>query len=210
VKPYTYKGGKVSNWTVACGTGEIATLVLGFDAWDEDDVTALATASYATATEFNFTNWTVKLGGTASIATGITSIASGVTVSGLKSFEVTGANPVAADRFFLGSAGLKANQLENGFRSVTGKFSGEFNKAALYDVMKAGTTTAVQITGSFGDAGTSNPFLFDIVLPACKLNTGSNNVSGPDLVMGDIEFVALDDQATTPVQIQIVSTDTVL
>lgn len=211
VKAYTYNGCKVSNWTVACNTGEIATLSLGIDAWNEDDVTALATASYATGVnEFNFTNWTVKLGGTPSIASGITSIAGGSTVSGLKSFEVTGTNPVAADRFFLGSAGVKANQLENGFRAVTGKFSGEFNKTVLYDVMKAGTTTAVQITGSFGDAGSSNPFLFDFVLPACKLNTGTNNVSGPDLVMGDIEFVALDDQATTPVQIQYVSTDTSL
>lgn len=210
VRSYTYPGAKVTSWTVACGTGEIATLSLGFDAWDETDVTALATASYATASEFNFTNWTVKLGGTASIGSGITTIAGGTSVSSLKNFEVTGTNPVAADRFFLGSAGLKANQLENGFRAVTGKFSGEYSKAALYDVMKAGTTTAVQITGSFGDAGTSNPFLFDIVMPACKLNTGSNNVGGPDIVMGDIEFVALDDQTTTPVQVQIVSTDTVL
>ena len=106
--------------------------------------------------------------------------------------------------------GVKANQLENDYRAVTGKFSGEFSKAQFYDVFKAGTTTPIQITWTLGDAGGGNPFSLDTVLPACKLNSGTNNVGGPDIIMGDIEFVALDDQATTPIQLTYVSTDTSL
>jgi hypothetical protein len=211
VKPYTYKGGKVVNWTLGQAMDAIATLTLGFDAWDEDDATGLAAATYLTSSVFNFSNVsTVKFGGTPSIATGTTSIASGVAVTGLTSFELTGSNPVAGSRFFQGSAGLKANQIENGYRGITGKFSGEFSKAQFYDVFKSGATTPIQYTWTQGDAGGGNPFTFDIILPACKLNTGSNNVSGPDIVMGDIEFVALDDQATTPIQITYISTDVAL
>lgn len=211
VKPYTYNGAKVTNWTISQQLDAIAVLTLGFDAWNEDDVTALATATYPTSNVFNFSNVsTIKFGGTPSIGSGTTSIASGVTVTGLTSFELTGANPLAASRFFLGSAGVKANQLENGYRSVSGKFSGEFSKAQFYDVFKSGATTPIQITLTTGDAGGGNPFALDIVLPACKLNTGTNNVGGPDLVMGDIEFVALDDQTTTPIQLTYTSTDTVL
>jgi hypothetical protein len=209
--PYTYQGGKVSNWTLAVATGGIATLSVGFDAWDEIDSTALAAATYPVASVFRFTDvTTLKFGGTASISTGTTSIASGVAVTGLTSFELTGTNPIAESRFFLGSAGLKANQLDNGYRAISGKFSGEFSKAQFYDVFKAGTTTPVQVTFTQGDAGAGNPYTVDIVLPACKLNSGTNNLSGPDIVMGDIEFVALDDQATTPIQITYISTDTVL
>ncbi|SRR6266498_3043912 len=211
VKPYTYRGAKIANWTVAVALDGIVTLTLGFDAWDEDDVTALATASYPVTSVFRFTDMTtIKFGGTASIASGTTSIASGVAVTGLTSFEITGTNPLAGNRQFLGSAGIKANQIENGYRAVTGKFSGEFSKTQFYDVFKSGATTAIQATMTQGDAGGGNPFAFDFVLPACKLNTGSNNVGGPDIVMGDIEFVALDDQATTPIQITYTSTDTVL
>lgn len=211
VKPYTYNGAKITSWTVSQAMDAIAVLTLGFDAWSEDDVTALATASYPVSNVFNFANVsTIKFGGTPSIATGVTSIASGVTVTGVTSFELTGTNPVAASRFFLGSAGTKANQLENGYRAVTGKFSGEFSKSQFYDVFKSGTVTPIQVTWTFGDAGGSNPFAFDVVLPACRLNTGTNNVGGPDIVQGDVEFVALDDQATTPIQITYTSTDTAL
>lgn len=210
-KPYTYKGAKVTSWTISQAVDAIATLSVAFDAWDEDDVTALATATYPTSNVFNFSNVsTMKFGGTASIGSGITSIAAGVAVTGLTSFELTGTNPVAGSRFFLGSAGVKANQLENDYRGITGKFSGEFSKAQFYDVFKAGTTTAIQITFTQGDAGGGNPYALDIVLPACKLNSGTNNVGGPDIIQGDIEFVALDDQATTPIQLTYTSTDTVL
>jgi hypothetical protein len=211
VKPYTYNGAKVTSWTISQALDAIATLSIGFDAWNEDDVTALATASYVASNVFNFSQvTTIKFGGTASIASGVTSIASGVAVTGLTSFELTGTNPVADSRFFLGSAGVKANQLENDYRTVSGKFSGEFSKAQYYDVFKAGTTTPIQVTWTQGDAGGGNAFTFDIILPACKLNSGTNNVGGPDIIQGDIEFVALDDQATTPIQITYISTDTSL
>lgn len=211
VKPYTYNGAKITSWTIGQAMDAIATLSLGFDAWNEDDVTALATASYTTSNVYNFSQvTTLKFGGTPSLASGVTSIASGVAVTGLTSFELTGANPVAGSRFFLGSAGIKANQLENDYRTISGKFSGEFSKAQFYDVFKAGTTTPVQITWTQGDAGGGNAFTVDIVLPACKLNSGTNNVGGPDIIQGDIEFVALDDQTTTPIQITYISTDTTL
>src|ERR1044071_1838270 len=193
VKPYTYNGAKVTSWTISQALDAIATLSIGFDAWNEFNVSQVTT---------------IKFGGTASIASGVTSIASGVAVTGLTSFELTGTNPVADSRFFLVSAGVKANQLENDYRTVSGKFSGEFSKAQYYDVFKAGTTTPIQVTWTQGDAGGGNAFTFDIILPACKLNSGTNNVGGPDIIQGDIEFVALDDQATTPIQITYISTDT--
>ena len=210
VKAYTYRGAKVTEWTMSNQVDQILTLSVSLDAWDEDSVTTLAAASYPVADVFHFAQAVVKLGGTASTNSGITSISGGTAVSGLSGFELKGSNPLAVDRFFLGSAGVKAEQLENDYRSLALSLDGEFDKATLYDLFALDTTTAVQITytGALIEAG--HNFVLDVILPAVRWTAGANVVDGPDVVPTKLDGMALDDQATTPIQITYTSTDTTL
>ena len=209
VKAYTYRGAKVSEWTLASQTGQNTTLSLTFDAWDEDSATALAAASFPVTGVFDFTQCVIKLGGTASTNTGVTSIAGGVAVDGLTAFELKGTNPLAAERFFLGSA-VKAEQLENGYRGVALSLTGEFDKTVLYDLFALDTTTAVQITHTGSLIETGHNFVLDIILPAVRWTVGANVIDGPDIVPTKLDGMALDDQATTPIQITYISTDTTI
>lgn len=206
-KAYTYSGAKIPEWTLSNAVGEILTLSLNVDAWDEVDTTPLAAASYPLAEVFHFAQAAVKFGGTAAINTGVTSITGGTAVAGLSAFELKGTNPMATDRFFLGSSGLKAEQIENDYRSISGSFDGEFSKSTLYDLFKNATTTPVQITYTGSVIESGNACTLDIVLPAVKFSTGTNQVDGPDIVKTKLEFVALDDQTTTPIQITYISSD---
>ena len=209
VKAYTYRGAKIADWTLASQTGQNTTLALTFDAWDEDSATALAAASFPVTEVFDFTQCVIKLGGTASINTGVTSIAGGTAVNGLTAFELKGTNALAAERFFLGSS-VKAEQLENGYRPLALSLTGEFDQATLYDLYAQDSTTAVQIThtGSLIEAG--HNFVLDVILPAVRWTAGANVVDGPDVVPTKLDGMALDDQATTPIQVTYISTDTTL
>lgn len=216
VRPFTYRGCKVSDWEFSCADGAIAALKTTMDGWQEATATTLASASYiGTAGVFNFADCTnFKLGGTATTSAGETTIASGVTVATLaKQITITGTTPMAEERYGLGNAGVKAQQLENDIPTITGNLSAEFTqRTEFYDLLKANTTTAMQIDFSHGDAGSSNPYLLSFIFPAVKIRTGSMNVNGPDIVAQSIDFKAYDDgSGTNPVmQVKLVSTDTTL
>jgi hypothetical protein len=215
VRPFTYRGCKVSQWQFSCSDGAIAALQLTLDGWQEATATTLAAASYtAAAGVFNFADAiNFKLGGTATTSAGETTIASGVTVATLaRQIQITGATPMAVERYGLGNAGVKKEQLENAIPTVTGQLTAEFTqRTEFYDLLKTNTTTAMQLDFSHGDAGSGNPYLLSFIFPACKIKQGAVNVAGPDIVAQTIDFEAFDDGTTNPViQVKLVSKDTTL
>lgn len=207
VRPFTYAGCKVTGWEFSLKDNAIPTLKLSLDGKSEATATALATASYlAGATVFDFSQATLKLGGTATTASGETTIASGVSVTTIiTDFMLTGKAPMKADRFGLGNAGLKGEQLENATPTITGKLSAEFNKAELYDLFVANTTTALQLdlTGAVISGG--NNFLLSFILPAIKLKAAPPNVNGPDVVQMSTDFEVYSDETNPVIQVKIVS-----
>jgi hypothetical protein len=176
--------------------------------------TGLAAASYIANTGvFSFNEATnFKLGGTATTASGETTIASGVTVTTVvNGITIRGETPMKDDRFGLGNAGAMQEPIENGIPMVTITMDGEFTqRTEFYDLMKANTTTALQVDFSHGDAGGSNPFLTSFIFPAVKIKEGNVNVSGPDVLGQQITVEAYDDGTNPVVQCKIVSTDTTL
>jgi hypothetical protein len=217
VKPFTYPGAKPTGWTIAVSDQANATLSVDFDAKDEVTSTGLAAASYvAAANVFNFSQVSAfKIGGTASTTTGVVSIASGVSVASIcRSFSVTGTRPVAAQRFGLGNAGAKSEQIENGFTTITGSLGAEFtSQAEFYDLFKtqaantAGTPLQLTFTGAAISGGN---YSFDIILPAVKFKLVDPDVNGPDLVTQTVDFETYDDGTNNPIQITIISTDTAI
>lgn len=214
VRAFTYNGVKISGWEFTCNDNSIAQLKLTTDGWNEATATALATASYiATAGVFSFEDATnFKLGGTASTASGEVSISGGVTVTTVvKGVTITGSTPLATDRYGLGNTGVKREQIDNGFPTCTIKLDGEFtSRTEIYDLMKANTTTALQLDFAQGDAGSANPFLLSFIFPACKITEGSVNADGPDILSQSISLEAFDDGTNAPVQVKLVSTDATL
>jgi hypothetical protein len=214
VRAHTYAGCKITSWEFKLSDSEIATFALEVDGWDESTATALATASYPTGAEvFNFQQAVLKLGGTASTASGEMSVADGTAVTTvIKEISIKGENPLATERYGIGNAGVKREQLENDIPTITGSLTAEFNRTELYDLMKNNTTVAVELTltGSAIPSGSGNNNLLSFIMPACKLKEAAPSVEGPDVVQMTTSFEAYDDEVNAPIQIKIVSADTSL
>jgi hypothetical protein len=209
VKPHTYEGCKVTGWEFSVSDGEIAKLKLDFDGQTEATATALATASYATGAElFNFSNVSVfKLGGTVTGATEL-SVASGVTVAAVvKSFSLKGETPLADDRYGLGNAGQKSEQLENDTPTITGSLSAEFDRATFYDVFKANTTTAIELKLEGSVISGTDKNTIHIVCSAAKFKKVTPNVDGPDIVQADVDFELYSDETNSPLMFKLISAD---
>lgn len=211
VRAHTFAGCKVAGWEFSCSDGEYATLSLDIEGRSESTATALTTASYvAGASVFNFSQAaTFKLGGTATTGAGETTIASGVTVPAIvNGITISGTTPLHTERFGLGNSGLKSEPLENDIPTITGSLSAEWDRTTFYDVLKANTTTALEVvfTGS-QIAATGSYDTLSFVIPAIKIKAAPFQVGGPDVITGDVEFEAYSDETNPVIQVKLVSAD---
>ena len=209
VKALTYRGCKVLDWDLTIADNSISTLAMTIDGWDEDGAQALSTASYPTGNlAWNFGHVNVfNVGGTPSTATNVISIASGVAVpSVVTKLTLSGKASMANERYGLGNAGVKKEQLENDFFAITGAFEGEYDSTTWDSPFRLGTTVALQITSTGPAIGASN-YLMDIIIPAAKITKAPAEISGPDLVTVSGEFTVYSDGVNNPLQIVLQSTD---
>lgn len=208
VQPFTFEGMKVTKWEFSLKDNDTPKLKLTFDGQAEATATGLATAAYLSgSTVFTFQQATLKLGGTPSTASGETTIATGVAVATIiKDITISGSVPMATDRFGIGNAGQKAEQLENGIPTITGKLGAEFNKTELYTPFVAATGMAFQLDLTGASIGASN-YLFSIIIPVIKLKQASPNVNGPDIVQMSTDFEAYSNEVDPVIQIKIVSNE---
>jgi hypothetical protein len=226
VEPLTYVGVKLTDWEVAVSTGALAQLTINIDGRNElagagnsdplnGSVPPLATFNTVPGTglglsEFHFRQATIFTGGTPTVASGVVSLVGATAAANVQSASVKQAVSLDTGRYFLGSAGFKAEQLENGFRSITGQLMVDWlSSEAMYNAFAADTTTSLQITLTGATVSTSN-YLFDIIVPNIKLDGESPKVAGPQLVSQTVAFTGLDDEATTPIQVTYQTEDTTL
>jgi hypothetical protein len=210
VKPFTYPGSKVTSWTLSSAEDQELKLALEFDAKDETTATGLSVATYPTATElFTHQQLVVKLGGTASTASSVVSIASGVTLASvLKGISVKGVNPFASERY--GTGATKGQPIQNGLTDVTIELDLEFtSQSEIYDVWRAGTQIAFQATWT-GSAIAGGNNVCDLVVAAAKFTDSAPNVDGPDIVRAKATLEVGSDGTNNPFQWTINSLDTAL
>lgn len=217
VKPYTYRGTKITGWEFTCSDGSLAQVKFSIDAVAEDRATGLTAPTFPTSAQqlFNFADASIfTLGGTASTSAGLTTVASGVQVASIiKGITITGTTPLDDARYGLGNAGVKAQQYDNGIATITGSLDAEFtSQAELYNLFANNTTTVLDLSFRHGDAGSGNPYELRFTLPAVKFKTGQVKPSGPALLSQTIGFEAYDDgSGTNPViQVLLVSKDTTI
>lgn len=215
VQPHTYRGCKITQWELSVSDGELVKFNLDIDGWDESTVTPLAAASYPVAEVFSFADVGAggfTLGGTVTTTGGVASVAGATNVATLvKNFTLTGKSGMATDRYGLGNAGIKSEQGENDIMGITAKLGAEFtSRAEFYDHFRSDDTLTLHLvfTGSV-ISGTDRNTL-DVLLPACRLNTATANLDGPDILSQDLELEILDDGVNTPIQVTITSADAAL
>jgi hypothetical protein len=209
---FTYRGCKVTGWEIACSAGEIATISADFDGWNEDTAQAYTAAAYpAGASIFSFKDGALYTGGTVATATnGVLTHTGGTLVSSVTGATVSGSNTLKTDRRFFGNQGVKAEQVENGVREVTGSLEAEYTGNALYNQYVTDTPLVLRLTFTSALlAGVGFPYLFEVLLPQVFLNGETPKVAGTDVLTQTIGFDSFEDTARNPVaQIRLVTTDT--
>jgi hypothetical protein len=213
VRAFTWKGCKCSSFEVSGTATDPLTAKFSLDGWTEVTATALATASYSTTqTQFTGANLTVNIGGTPSTSSGKTSIASGTALTGVKGVSIKVDNPLATDRFYANGAGVKAEQVVNGYRSVEIELDMDFiERTTLYDLYAANTTTALQVIWALPTAITGSHYpTVEFTFAACKITAAEVNVDGTDIVPQKVTLTALYNGTDNYYQVRTISTDTTL
>lgn len=213
VRPFTFAGCQIPKWEFTLKDNAIPTLKLTLDGRSESTATALVAASYlANATVFDFSEATLTLGGTVSTASGLATVTGGVAVATIiKDITLSGAAPQAVDRYGIGNAGLKSQQLENATPTITGKMTAEFGQTEIYNVFAAFGPIPLQLTLTGGQIGSSgNNFLVSFLIPAIRFKAAPPQVTGPGIVMMSTDIEGYSDETNAPIQIVIQSDETAL
>lgn len=241
--PYTsnrfgYSGIKFGGWEFTCSDGNLAQLKLTADAMNCTTTGSIVAPVYAAAAYqsgiFSFADAYLFQVGTGSTAgtgstpgTGGSGTGSGnyTTLTGtanvshvVKGFTLTGARPVAGDRYGFGSAGIKREQLQNGIPTISGTLDAEFtNRTEFYDLFATNATRSLQLdfahgilgSGADGAAGATGTgaYRLSFVLPFVKFKADPVSINGADLVSESVSFEAYDDGTGIPMQVRLVSQD---
>ena len=125
VRPFTFKGCKLSGAEFSCKVDELLTMSLDIDGRQASEVETLVAASLATGVApFHWAQMSVKLGAFGAEAA----------VSGVKGFSVKFDRGMASERFYAGAGGLKAEPIMNDFLKVSGSIEVDLvNKADFAD-----------------------------------------------------------------------------
>lgn len=192
VTPKTLGGCKISNFELAVSNAGLATGKFGVDGASITTGTALATASYSASTSlFNFAQGAITVDGSP--------------VANIKDFSLTVDNTLKNDRYNLGSAGIKAEQLINGFRAVKGKITAEFTDTTLLAKYLADTTLSLNLTFT-GPSSTA----LSITVSAVKLDGEVPQVGGPGVIDINFTFEAYDNGTDAPLTIVYTTADSSL
>ena len=207
INAFSYNGLKVVDWEIACAVEQFAKLTLTLDGWDEVTATGYTAASFLAANPLTFAGGTVILGGAVTTTTGIASVAGGVTIPVVKAATVKGSNALDTQRFFLGTS-VKKEQIENGYRKLTGTLEVEFeNLTDTYTAFAADTAVAVQLNFIGPIVGGAIHSFLNVLIPSVRLEEGPPNVDGPKVLTQKVTFTGLDDGVNTPIQFQYSSLD---
>lgn len=212
VKPFTHVGTKVGGFTLSCERDDFLKANLDMVAKDELTLVtspasnALTAASYVTNEGFTWNQCVVKIGGTVSGTTEL-SVSGGVTVASvLNGFELAHTNNMNTEGY--GTASTMSREPKSKRAQTVLTLEPEFGtQAEFYDVYRAGTSTAVQITftGSIISGAETNKV--DIILPGTKLRSAPVGLNDDDLAGQSVELEVGYNGSQAGMQITYQSTD---
>lgn len=203
VVPQTALGCKATSAEVACAVDELLTMKVELDAREITEAQTLVAASYgANRSPFHFGQMSVHAGAT---------IGTVAPVSGVQGISVKIDRKLAAEKFYAGGGGLKAEPTTNDMVAITGTITADYLVAADFaNRFRDDTQTAIRITftGALIDTGYYDTLTID--LPAVFFDTGTPSVDGPDVVTTGYDFTVYNDLTNAPATISYLSADTAL
>lgn len=194
-RPFDYLGcmltGAEFSWDIETFLRFTATI----DAQEEKTDQALATRSLPTSLEsFVFTQGALTIGGS-----NIADVGPG---------NIAISQPLATDRFRLGSSGLKSKPILNDFQSVSGSLTADFTDLTAYTRYVAGTRAAVVLTFTGNLIAATYYHKIIITMSDVGFDGETPNVGGPDMLTQTIPFRAFYDGTNPPLKVEITTTDT--
>lgn len=198
VRSFSYLGSKATQATFSLERGGVLTAEWEFDGKDEDTGQSLGAATYAAASiPFSFQSGNIEIDDV-------------VLTDCIQSATVTVAIPQATDRYCISSSQTKKEPIQNGLVEITMDLEAEFASLTQHTAFVNATRRKVELICSQGDAGGSNPFKFAFTA-AKTITTGAGPVvEGPDILTQALSVEVVDDGATAPLSIEVVSTDLTL
>lgn len=196
----TLSGCKITNFEISVGAGDIAKAKFSVDS-------AGFTTSSSTSAVPSYPNI-----GTTNLfhfAQGSITDNSSTTYANIKDFTFTVDNSLKTDRYNLGSAGAKQEQIINGFRAITGTVNAEFTDTTLLDKFLADSTAGLKLTLTGGTIGSTTEQMV-ITLPACKFDGDVPAVGGPGVIDVQFSFTVYDDGTNAPFTIAYRTLDSAL
>lgn len=208
LRPWTYEGGKVTNFEFSNSVDQTLRAAIGMDFEKEsndDSPTgdyALATLSTpAGANIFNWAGGVIKVGGSAIDVSEVT---------------VSVDNALNTDRYFIQSTQSKREPKQDGKRQVTWSFNTTYVNNDFWQKVSSGTvagsfaTLEAQWLGPITIPGTSAPPLVPCItlsIPVARFDEGGPVVEGPSMLEQSFSGVGLYDGATSALTITYGSQD---
>lgn len=172
-----------------------------------------ATITYSGTTVSTFTGCTTTAGGGVmstggAVTSTYSTVTSPTTAATATGISIKGMNALATERYYLGSAGVKAEQIANGFRGISGQADFEFRALAdAYTAFQADTPLALQLNFVGPTIASGVTSQVQVLIPRIYWDTSPLNVDGPALLKQTLAFTGLDDGVNNQVQVTVVSLD---
>jgi len=213
VEPFTYTGCKISEWEISVEKHGIAQLALTLAAYNElagsgnsdplnGSVPSLLTYAKPIGSVFHWAQASLYTGGTCSTTSGVTTVSSPVKSANVRSVSIKQTAPLDLDRYMLGSAGFRAEPIDNGLRQIEVSFEVEWlSSEAFYNSYAADTPTALELAlvGPVIGSGSDHSAL-TILIPEMFLDGEPPSAAGTQVITQKIPLAGLDDGSNNVIQ----------
>lgn len=195
IETFNFHGCKVLSAKWSISVDGLLQLEVGVDAEDVDTTTAMPAVSYGATKIFRFSQGRLKVAG-AEVAT-------------VTSAEGTIANALKTDRYYLGSAGLKKEPVDNDFPTHTGSLNAEFNSPVDFYDRFAADSGAELVMEFLGDtiAG-AHVETCRITVPEVRFTGTTPKIAGLDVIAQQVPWEGQFDGTNAGTKVELMSTDT--
>ena len=208
IKPWTYGGGKVTNWELSNQVDQTLRANIGMD-FARESSPASPTGAFALATP------TLPTLADIFMWQGATLTYNSVAMT-LPEFSVRMDNQLNVDRYFLGQAGIKKEPTQDGKRSIEFSFRSSYDDYTYWNKVSSATNAGsyaslvAKWTGLTSIPGTTTPVFpsLTVTIPVARLDEGAPRVAGPGMLEQSITGRGLYDGTNAALTLTYTSLDT--
>ncbi|RKT49360.1 phage tail tube protein [Saccharothrix australiensis] len=191
VRPFTYTGCRVRQWTLEATVNELLTLTVALIGRDATTETPLAELTYPAGAElFSFIQGSLTVDSSA---------------MPVRRFQMQGGNTLGDERYFLGSA-LRDRPEEIGLREITGTVEPEFTSLDVYHAFVAGSEAEMVLRFQGDVIEDALPYALEVTANV-RYDGAEPNVDGPQQLLNPWPFAVVDN-GTLSLEIAYQTTDT--